>query len=439
MRPHFVTSLWKLLAVGALFYGSYGLSNWLAAQHATVPEIAYAWESAIPFIAWTIVPYWSLNLFYGLAFFLCKSSAQQNRYIAQLVAAQLIAVASFLLFPLQFSWVKSATNGLSGYLFHTLLAFDQPYNQAPSLHIILAVIVGRFYWYRLPRLCRPLWLLWFLLIGLSVLTSWQHHFIDIPTGILVGLLILWGLPWQGNDPAGAPLKGRIRGTSRHRIASLIYAGAALLFAATASLGGGFLWLLWPALSCALMVLAYGRFGVAVMQKAANGTISFAARLLLLPQQIGAACNAWFWLRKAPLHDEIFAHKIHIGSIFSISRFSAALDFCAELPVLNKPMHYHAVPMLDMVAPSPQQLGKAAGALLQLLKKSQKPVLVCCALGYGRSVAVLLTWLIRYGGYSDIDAALQLVQQARPEIVLPASTRQAVLAATMEPTAVGWVE
>ena len=62
--------------------------------------------------------------------------------VAHLVAAQLIATVCFVLFPLSFGWPKPPADGLSGWLFDSLAAFDLPYNQAPSLHIALAIIVG---------------------------------------------------------------------------------------------------------------------------------------------------------------------------------------------------------------------------------------------------------------------------------------------------------
>ena len=86
MKPTLKTSLLKLALVGILFYASYTLSNYYAASLAYVPEVAFAWERNIPFWEWTILPYWSLNLMYAAAFFLCRDTREQNRYVARLVS-----------------------------------------------------------------------------------------------------------------------------------------------------------------------------------------------------------------------------------------------------------------------------------------------------------------------------------------------------------------
>ena len=56
-----------LVLLGPFFYLSYGLANHLAASRADVPSLVFDWERHLPFWAWTIFPYWSLNLFYGLS------------------------------------------------------------------------------------------------------------------------------------------------------------------------------------------------------------------------------------------------------------------------------------------------------------------------------------------------------------------------------------
>ncbi|MFD1245980.1 phosphatase PAP2/dual specificity phosphatase family protein [Paralysiella testudinis] len=409
-------ALMCLLAMGVLFYSSYGLANWLAAQQGGVPEMAFAWERQIPFWAWTIVPYWSLNLCYAAAFFVAKSRAELYRYIAQLVCAQAIAIVCFVLWPLQYTWLKPDVGGVSGWLFASLAVFDQPYNQAPSLHIILTMVVGRFYWSRLPERWRGLWLAWLLLIGLSVLTTYQHHFIDIPTGVLVGALLWWAFPTHGATPL------RFRQPVYPRWLAL-YLGLAVVFTAAALWGGvsAWLWLFWPVAACLLLAAAYGGLGAAALQKQVHGRLSPAAALLLLPYLVAVRLNMAYWLRGVPA-SVVVADRLHIGSITAAARFEAVVDVCAEYPLFRQPSYYHAQPMLDMVAPPPADL-QAAAAAVEQARQQGRTVLVCCALGYGRSAAVVLLWLVRYGHCADLAAAIAVLKQARPQMVLPAATRR----------------
>lgn len=426
-----------LLLVAVIFYASYGFSNTVAANRADMPEIYFAWERQLPFWAWSIIPYWSLNVFYALAFFLCQSRQVLHHYVKQLLLAQAIAVICFLLLPLQFSWEKPLTDGLSGYLFASLASFDQPYNQAPSLHIILVLLVGQFYYYRLPRFLRPICVLWFTLVAVSVLTTYQHHFIDIPSGILVGALILWYLPYQAVD---APrVAGKITAPQRclfnYPVWALFYAVLAVVAAGLAVYLGATMAicyvLLWPAISCFLVSAAYAKLGVSVFQKQRHGRLSFAATLLLLPYLLGVRLNIAYWLRgKAKIHR--ITPTLYVGSILQARSFSAVVDVCAEYPINAYPLsfsgYYQRVSLLDMVAPDEQALKIAATAINEALQLGHQSVYVCCALGYGRSVAVVLTWLLRYGGIQHIEDAIAIIRQAHPNMVLSNATQQAVVAA-----------
>ena len=84
-------------------------------------------------------------------------------------------------------------------LFDALGRLDMPFNQAPSLHIATTTILFDLYSRTLPRWTLPATILWSLLVGASVLTTYQHHFIDVPTGFLLGLLCVWMWPPEGGN------------------------------------------------------------------------------------------------------------------------------------------------------------------------------------------------------------------------------------------------
>ena len=459
MKPTLKTSLLKLALVGILFYASYTLSNYYAASLAHVPEIAFAWERNIPFWEWTILPYWSLNLMYAAAFFLCRDTREQNRYVARLVSAQIVATTCFMLFPLHFGWPKPPTDGLWGVMFDSLVAFDLPYNQSPSLHIALSIIVGAFYWTRFPKIRLPI-LLWQSLIALSVLTTYQHHFIDVPTGALLGWLVLWVIPQHGVSPFRRrnlsvvqpdSQTGRLKTSevsfceaktnntdfreaqtspetrSREIKIAMLYLVGAALSALPSLFGGAWLWMLWVSVSLSVVAFAYLTGNAAVFQKQADGRLSAAATILLLPYLVGVRLNMAYWLRgkakTARVRDDVL-----IGSVSGISDdLTAVLDVCAEYPRPRYRGAYRVLPLLDMVAPSENDLVQAA-SLLEALRRQHGKVLTCCALGYGRSAAVVLTWLLVYGGCRDLAQATAELKQARPQMVLPPETAKAVEAA-----------
>ena len=192
-----------LLFLGPFFFLSYGAANEWAAGLEQVASIRYDWERAIPFMPWTIVPYWSIDLLYGLAFLFCRSARAVDRLALRLLAVQLVSVACFVLFPLRFGGGQPEVVGVFAPLFAALRAFDQPFNQAPSLHIGLLVVIWAQFAHHSPPRWRVLIHAWALLIFVSVLSTWQHHFIDLPTGALVGALALWLWP----DESEAPLAG----------------------------------------------------------------------------------------------------------------------------------------------------------------------------------------------------------------------------------------
>ena len=154
----------------------------------------------MPFWAWTIVPYWSIDLLYGFSLLLPNTRHELKQHALRLLSAQVIAVSCFLIWPLRFTFERPELDGVFGWLFAVLAGFDKPFNQAPSLHIALLVILWVMYQRHTQGFWR--WVVhgWFTLIGVSVLTTYQHHFIDLPTGALAGWLCVWLWPVAHPSP-----------------------------------------------------------------------------------------------------------------------------------------------------------------------------------------------------------------------------------------------
>ena len=376
--------LWKrgvlwLLVLGPLFFASYGFANWFTGQREDVTSLVFAWEPQIPLWPWTIVPYWSIDLLYGLSFLLPACRREMDRHALRLLAAQVICVACFLLWPLRFTFERPPLDGTFGLMFDVLMGFDKPFNQAPSLHITLLVIIWAMFANHTRGLFwRGLLHGWMGLIGISVLTTWQHHFIDLPTGALAGFFCLWLLPLQGNTP----LK-QIRLASdprRWRLALRYGLGATLCAVLAVKLGGAWLWLFWPAASLALVALNYLLFGAGGFQKQANGRLSPAATALLAPYLLGAWINSRLWTYRQPAPSQV-VEGIDLGrlpAMGDLDGYAALVDLCAELPLQHTPQHYCSLPSLDLVAPDALTCQHAAKAIERLRHKG--PVLVCCALG-----------------------------------------------------------
>lgn len=415
--------LFWLLFLGPFFFISYGFANWASSLRSHVGSIVFDWETAIPLLPWTIIPYWSIDLLYGLSFLLPTSRREMDRHALRLLGVQLICVICFLVWPLTISFNRPDISGVFGVLFNVLMGFDRPFNQAPSLHIALLVVLWVRYLAHTPRRWQPLLHGWFALIAVSVLTTWQHHFIDVPTGALVGFLALWLWPINQDSPLSD--RKLTHDPQRRRIAWYYFFGAALLSGLALSLGGYLLWLLWPALSLLLVALNYLMFGAEGFQKKENGTLTTGALVLFAPYLFGAWINSrlWTWRAPEPVHimDNVWLSRIPTKRSLNHININALVDLCAELPVAPQKKPYRHFPVLDLTAPCAQTCHAAAQTIEQM-QQQHGSVLVYCALGYSRSATVIVAWLLETGRCATLDEALACVHRARPNVVLTHLTK-----------------
>jgi membrane-associated phospholipid phosphatase len=406
-----------LAFLGPFFFLSYGFANWVSARRDEVGSIVFAWEQRIPFIAWTIVPYWLIDVLYATSLFVFATRQALDTHARRLMTAQFAAVACFLAFPLRFSFERPAVEAPFAHLFNFLESFDQPFNQAPSLHLALLVILWLAYLKVLPGASRSLAHCIFSLIGVSVLTTWQHHFIDVPTGVWLGWFCVWLIPCGVNSPIA---EFRVTGDSHRRRIALSYVLGAFVLGAVAITGRGtWLWLLWACASLALVAAIYACGSERWFQKSPDGHLSRAALWLMWPYVVGAWLNSRWWTRASAknveVRDGVFLGRVPSARDCRIDPFPAIVDVSAELPCPHEAARYVCVPVLDLTTPTHQQLDDAVAALEGL--RSHGRVLVCCALGFSRSALVIAAWLVRTGRATTPAQAVNVLRMARPEVVI----------------------
>ena len=416
---------YKLILLAGLsifFFTSYNLTNWYTANLSDVGSLFFSWESLIPLWPWTIVPYWSIDLMYGLAILLATSKQSLKILCLRLFSAQIICITCFLIFPLKFSFERPNLDGFLSLWFDVLMGFDKPFNQAPSLHITLLVILWQFYnCYFQSKFNQLLLHVWCFLIALSVLTTWQHHFFDVPTGLWAGCFCIWLWPENGMTPL------KSKSYAKQYTWSGIYF---LLFLLSLSLaiyiGGIGLWLLWLAGAFVLVSANYLVFGATGFQKQANGHFPFAITILYLPYFAIMWLNSRLWtLKNKPadfIMDNVYLGRIASHNTLQTKRIVSIVDFCAELPIGQFNGYYSLIPVLDMTPLSIKQCQLAAETIDQFQK--QGSVLVCCALGYSRSATAVIAWLLLTKRAANVEDAITKVKTARCSVVI--SSKQKAL-------------
>lgn len=408
--------LW-ITVLGVLFFTSYGAVNHISAYFdtiQTVPSLVFKWEKNIPFVPIFIYPYMSIDFLYGLAFFIiAKNQYDEKKYKLiikglglQLLANQLFSLLCFLSFPLKFSFAKPDIHQNYKPIFDALLSFDLPYNQAPSLHISILIILVVFYWQHLKNIYLKIALnIWFFLIALSVLFTYQHHFIDLILGAYLGIAIVVMFNYSPHNKPSLHTENNLLNNAIYKkyIWGIFLSGLILYVLPILNNFGVLKFHIPKTLYILLLVFQISFltcfkimfFGnhFSIRNHKSNFTWFF-----LIP--------SYFYLKAREITITIFDYynspiqiteKLYIGNLFSIRNVTPEphivfINLTWECD--NKQENSISLPLVDLIHPSTNQIILICKKINEEISKG-KTVYLHCALGMFRTIIVLSSYLTLY--------------------------------------------
>jgi membrane-associated phospholipid phosphatase/predicted protein tyrosine phosphatase len=411
-------STFKAFAASAgltiLFFVIYGGCNWITAQRPNVPTLFFEWERLIPFVPLMIVPYMSIDLFFVAAPFLCRSEKELATLTKRIAAALVIAGICFLLFPLRFAFERPHAFGWLGAFFDWFRGLDQPHNLLPSLHIAFLTVLAEFYARHIRGILRAAANIWFILIALSAVLTYQHHVMDVVAGFALGACCLYFIQ---ESPRKLPVIANRRVGAYYAISAVVVGGFVILWWPWGAL------LLWPMIALGITASAYFGSGPGIFRKA-DGRVPWTTWWALGPYLLGQHLSRLYYRLRCRAWDAV-TPQVWIGSTLNHREaavaarlgVTAVLDLTAEFsearPFLK--LRYRNIQILDLTAPGLDQLQEMAKFIEQESKRGI--VFVHCKIGYSRTGAATGAYLLHSGKAATVAEALELLRQVRPTIIV----------------------
>ena len=157
-------------------------------------------------------------------------------------------------------------------------------------------------------------------------------------------------------------------------------------------------------------------------KRTNG-LPWSARVVLGPWLLPLHWSRWWWWRRdadgaAEVADGVWFGRLPDPEMIQRYGFRGVLDLTAEHdgPQASSDLTVERLPMLDLATPPSASLVAAVAAVERL--RARGPVLIHCALGYGRSATVAAAWLLATGREPTPEAAAVRIAGVRPGAHIP---------------------
>jgi protein-tyrosine phosphatase/membrane-associated phospholipid phosphatase len=413
-----------------LFVVVYGGTNWFTHTRPALQVGTWYFPRELeltPYVPALVVPYMSLDLLFFLAAFLCRERREIRVFERRVTFSVLMAAGFFLLLPLKLAWpARPHVGGWFGNFVEASVGvpflMEYPHNLFPALHITLSLIVADVYVRRFEGILRLFFVVWFCLIGLSTILTWQHHLVDVAGGWLLGVFALY-LFHESNR--------RLAVIANVRVGCYYTAAAftsALIAAATWPWG---IFVLWPTATFGLTASAYFGLGPGIFRKT-DGSLPWSTRFVLAPLLAGHRLSLAYYRRHCAAWQEV-APGLLVGRALNESEaaeavkkgVTAVLDLTAEFTEAApfRAVTYRNIPVLDLTRPTPEQLNEAVEFLTR--EAAIGTVYLHCKIGYSRCAAVAGAYLLANGLACTSEEAVKILRQTRPSIVIRPEARQAI--------------
>jgi protein-tyrosine phosphatase len=182
-------------------------------------------------------------------------------------------------------------------------------------------------------------------------------------------------------------------------------------------------LLWPAVTLAIVAGAYFGFYANVARKE-GGRLPLTSKVVLAPWLAGQHASLIYYGRQAEAWN-VVTPNVWIGRRLREREASAAvrqgvkavLDLTGEFSEAHafRALAYLNLPILDLTAPTPQQLRTAIDFIRA--HRDKGAVYVHCKIGYSRSAVVVGAWLIEAGLAATPVDAVAMLRAVRPSLVV----------------------
>lgn len=156
-----------------------------------------ALDRRLPTIPWFVWPYAFYYVLVMLPVFLARRPSQLVEMIAAYFLVSVVAWLVYVAFPVRMDYPELLCDGISCKVLEGLYRVDGGVNVMPSLHAAHSVLAAAIFFTYRSRLAWPVALAAMAVCVAAVLTR-QHYILDVPPGILLGLVGWVVVRWIGN-------------------------------------------------------------------------------------------------------------------------------------------------------------------------------------------------------------------------------------------------